>query len=568
MIALLPLSLALSIAVAAEPPETVLSAALAAELARTEALSLPEAPPLYLARGHALLMAQADIFTSFGQTVYRNDNPYQVAYVELRVGDPSFDNTGFGGWQTGFTSVALPLQLTEESVRIDLWRGIDRSYKEAVEQYARKSAQFTAPPDYPGDYTLTEAVVDDLGSAEAPNADGLEELAKRLSAVLAEPSGAKHLLRGEVHVGAEAGALWTLDTDGTKLRRPVSETSMRIVLHAQADDGMVLADHDYLTARSADALGDPAKLEAAVRERAQNLLALTDAPAFEGEYVGPVLFEDSAAVDLFRFVLVPQLEGTPEEIPFDSFFGELSLNGTSGDARLGRRVLPVGWTVVDNPLASPEFPGSFVYDAEGTKTQAVDLVTDGIVRTALMSRVPRSDIGSTNGHARGSLGQRAQGRASIVEVTAPKIDKERKLHKKALALAKSYGHDHYLVVRRLQEPASRLRSDPYAYLTDEEARALPMPLAVVEVYADGTEKTVRGAQFTDVQRYALRDIVGVGSPQTGAYLASADGQPADAQPTSGLPTRLTAPSVLIGELELVAAPGDPRSIPLLGAPSP
>ncbi|MCO4744228.1 MAG: hypothetical protein KC912_05530 [Proteobacteria bacterium] len=555
----------LALAMAAEPPVTPVSAALSAELERTSELSLPDAPPIYLARTHALVMEQTNILASFGSTVHRNDSPFNVAYIELRVGEPAFDNTGFGGWQTGFTSASLPLQPTEEAVRLELWRGMDRSYKEAVEQYARKSAQFTAPDDYPGDYTLVEPVIDDLGTRDAPDRDGLEALAQRLSATLAEPVDGTRLVRGEVHVGAEAGTLWTLDSSGTHLRRPVAETSVRAVLHAQAEDGMLLADHDYLTAQSANALGTVETLEMSLRVRARRLVKLAEAPAFEGEYVGPVLFEQSAAVDLFRFVLVPQLEGTPDEIPFDSFFGDIGIR-SAGDARLGRRVLPVGWDVRDDPLADAAFPGSFAYDAEGTPSQAVDLVTDGIVRTALMSRVPRSDIPETNGHARGALGQRAQGRASIMEVTAPKSDSTRKVHKKAMALAKSYGHDHYIVVRRLQEPSARLRSEPYAYLTDDEAQALPMPLAIVKVFADGREETLRGAQFTSVQRYALRDIAAVGAPETAQYLASADGQPVDSSPTSGLPTRLTAPSVLIGELELVAAPGDSRSIPLLAPP--
>ena len=190
-------------------------------------------------------------------------------------------------------------------------------------------------------------------------------------------------------------------------------------------------------------------------------------------------------------------------------------------------------------------------------------MTDGIVRTALMSRVPRSDIPETNGHARGSLSERGRGRASIVDVQAPGADKGKKIHKKAMALARSYGHDHYVVVRRLQEPSARLREQPYAWLSDEEAAQLPMPLSLVRVYADGREEVLRGARFTQVQRYALRDIAAVGEPVTLTYLASMGGAPVDATPTAGLPTRINAPEVLIGELELVPAPGDPRSVPLL-----
>lgn len=553
----------LSLSAALGGPVDLLEEAMTAELARTAELSVEDAPEVYLARAHGLLLQQAEVHASFGGILDSDADPYHVAYSEIRVGEPAFDNTGFGGWQTGFVNANLPDRMTEEAARLELWRAFDRSYKEAVEQYARKSAQFIAPDDYPGDYTMVEPVV----AADEPSApvDGpaLEALAKRLSSALAADFGGVRLVRGEVFVGAESGTHLVVDTAGTKVRRAVAENSMAVVMHARAADGMLLADQAYLTARTAEALGDADALEAEVQRRAAALASLSQADVFEEEYVGPVLFEASAAADLFRFVLVPQLEGTPDEIPFDSFFGEMGQQSAS-DVRLGRRVLPPGWTVTDDPTVDPSFPGSFSHDAEGTPAQSVELVQDGIVRTALMSRVPRSDIAQSNGHARGSLSQRGRGRASVVQVTAPKGDSAKKVHKKALGLAKAYDHDYYMVVRRLQEPAARMRDDPFAWLSDEEAQQVPMPLSVVKVYADGREEVLRGARFSAVQRYALRDIAAVGAPVTRDYLASHDGQPADSYPTSGLPTRITAPSVLVGELELVPAPGDPRAIRLLG----
>ena len=37
-------------------------------------------------------------------------------------------------------------------------------------------------------------------------------------------------------------------------------------------------------------------------------------------------------------------------------------------------------------------------------------------------------------------------------------------------------------------------------------------------------------------------------------------------PTQGLPTLIHAPSILVGEMELVPAPGDPKSVPVLPHP--
>lgn len=561
--------LLLSLAALAESPASdplaAMDAAMSAELERSAELSLPDAPPIYLARTHALVLERSQVTASFGGILSTEDDPLHLAYTEIRVGSPTFDNTGFGGWQTGFSSVGMPDDITEQAARLHLWRSLDRSYKEAVEQHARKSAQFVPPPDHPGDYTMVEPREVREEPAQAPDHAALEALAKQLSGALAEGFDGVKLVRGEVFVGAEAGAHIVRDTTGLVVQRPLAENSVQVVLHARAADGMLLADNHYVTARSTAELGEPAALTEQVRRRAADLAALTKAPALDAEYVGPVLFEDSAAADLFRFVLVPQLEGTPNEVPFDSFFGEMS-NASASDVRLGRRVLPIGWEVSDDPTADATFPGSFTYDSEGSPAQAVHLVHDGIVRTALMSRVPRQGIDATNGHARGSLGERARGRASVMTVTAPKTDSAKAIHKRAMALARSYGHDHYVVVRRLQEPSARLRDSPYGWLSDEEAAQVPQPLAIVRVFSDGHEETLRGARFSPVQRYALRDVAAVGPSTTLTYLASSSGQPADGSPTAGLPTRITAPAVLIGELEIVPAPGDPRAVPLLGTP--
>ena len=340
---------------------------------------------------------------------------------------------------------------------------------------------------------------------------------------------------------------------------------MRAILHARTSDGSVLADDLYLVGRSLEDLPPTDQIHETLRERMALLDEASSAPAWEDEYVGPVLFEEDAAADLFRWVLVRQLEGTPGEIPFESFFGDLT-SGSSSDVRLGRRVLPQGWSVYDDPSEDLRFSGAFTHDNEGTPAQKVELVTDGIVRNALMSRVPRADLDASNGHARGSLTEVARGRASIVHVQAPRRDSARKIHKRALALASSYGHDHYVVIRQLQEPASRLFGDPRAYLTDDQALQLPPPLVAWRVYSDGREEMYRSVEISEVQRYALRDIAAVGEPVTMDYLASAYSFPAAEGAVQGLPTRITAPSVLVGELELFPAPPERQKPRLLDPP--
>ena len=65
-------------------------------------------------------------------------------------------------------------------------------------------------------------------------------------------------------------------------------------------------------------------------------------------------------------------------------------------ARVGRRVLPRGFQVVDDPSSSlGEAAGAYRFDDEGVPGQRVELVEEGVVQTLLMSRTPREDIAAS-----------------------------------------------------------------------------------------------------------------------------------------------------------------------------
>ncbi len=551
------IALLATVALAAEP--ALLADALEAELQRQLAdLSLPDADPIYHLRYKLLMLEQADIQATQGALVGRSTEPYNGLGVELRIGGPEFDNTGFGGWQDGFQQGSLPLDPSPLSVRRAAWRLTDRAFKDGVEQLSRKEAQFAPPADYPGDYQLLGPTRDEAASPAIGDRDALETLARTVSGAL---GGMPALDGSEVWLGHEAGLLWIVDSEGTRVARPVHETSIRAMAWGRTADGLLLTDDVAWSVQDPSQLPSVEAMADEVRTMGQGLAALTEAPRFADEYVGPVLFEGEAAGDLFRYLLVPQLEGTPPDVPFDSFFGDL---GASADpARLSRRVLPEGWRVVDDPTADLSHPGGYVHDWEGTPASRVDLVVDGIVRDLAMSRVPRKGTDGTNGHGRGGLSERARGKLSLVQVDAAQSVSQRALRKRALRLASAYGRDWVLVVRALQEPAVRTPASDGTWYMDEDLD-LPPPVSVVRLYADGREEVAVGASFSGVERWVLRDIVAAGPPVERTWLAPLDGGWSSASPTGGAPTRVLGHEVLVGEMELVPMGGDPSEVPVLG----
>ena len=73
----------------------------------------------------------------------------------------------------------------------------------------------------------------------------------------------------------------------------------------------------------------------------------------------------------------------------------------------------------------------------------------------------------------------------------------------------------------------------------------------------------RGAAVGGVPRRILRDRRAAGPATTGSCMAPVRGSPGSLGATEGMPTELTAPSVLVGEVELVAVAGDPMAVPVL-----
>ena len=569
--AAIALMLQVPIPVAAEDAEPLLDA-LEVELARAKLeLTLPDAPPLYHLRYQVLLQQEVSAMASYGALVQHREQDGRSLGVEIRVGAPTFDNTGFGGWETGFSRTSLPRQLTPYSLRLAAWRVTDGAYKDAVEQFARKAAAWAPPADHPGDYLLRGATVANLGAEPDADAEPLFDLARQLSAAF--PAD-KPMERAEVYVSHAAGSFWTLDTEETSVVRPYGETSVVALAHVRSPDGALLTDQRTWLVRRPDQLPPLEVMRDEIAEMAAELDALPDATVLEAEYVGPVLFEDEAAVDLFRYLLVPQLEGTPPVIPFDTVLGKVG-NGSGGSAadaqqaRLGRRTLPAGWSAVDDPVSNPDHVASFHFDAEGTPARAVELVEDGIVRSLLMSRIPSKGLQATNGHARGWPGRRLCGRTTKLTLTPRKRLAHNKLLKTALQLSRSYGNDHVLVVRRLEEPPVRaVGSSFFSRRRKGAGPELPAPVCMVRIFADGREELVRGAAFAGVHRWVLRDIAAAGNQVEKTWFAPSDPGGSRSTPSNGIPTFISAPEVLVGEMELVPVSGDPNDRPVIPAPTP
>lgn len=546
--------------VAAHAADPVLDA-LAAELARTPELALPNEAPPYFVAYRLLDVDHVSVEATLGGVVSERASPDRDLGVQVRVGSPAEDNTNFrhGTDATGLSSTSLVIGDSGSAVRQQAWLATDREYKNAVENLARKrSARRNQPPrDRPPDFAPGAPHTAEAPGAAGPDPTALRSLAVSLSARFLDHPAIEW---SRVWIASETGRRASLDTGGTRVVGPVSELDLRVVACARGEDGEEACDHVTRVATRFADLPPEAELAAEVDALAARLEAWRVTPRIEDEWVGPVVFEGDAAVELARWLLVPALVGGAPTETANSDYSRIDVG--EGGLRLKRRVLPEGYGATDDPSAEPGLPSSYAYDDEGVPGARVTLVEDGLVRDLLMSRLPGEDRAESNGHGRSLLGRSLRAVPSNLRVVAARERPENKLFALAFALAKPYELDHVLVVRRLADPSIGHSDFRRSFAASKDERTdLPAPVEVVRRYADGREEPVRGLAFHNVDRRLLRDVVAAGPSATRTLLYGGTGGP-----TSGTPITITAPSMLVSEVELVPMEGSASRPPRVPSP--
>ncbi len=532
--------------------------ALQSELDRSmDLLTLPGEPPPYWIAYDVTQGEVATVYAEAGAVLSRDLGPHRQLRVEVRCGDPDFDSGNFDamGEPDGVVVGGLPLEDNVLALRREIWLHTDQAYKDAVEHLSRKSAELT-PEELPGPAQAPiEALQTGPATPRTLDPQGIEDLVIHLSGLLSEDP----VFEEVVAAGRDwQGTRVTVTSEGTSLERPTGHAVLRIEAVLRTDDGSRVRNGRWWVASSVSELPPLEEMTREVQEMGDWLRALAEAPVLE-DWLGPVLFEGPAAVEVFRQLVAPEIVGTPPAREGRGPFGPEP--EAHPRARVGRRLLPPGWTVSDTPGANAA--GQMTLDHEGVVPQQVVLIEDGVVRRLLHSRVPAKDTTASTGHARAGGGDRREALPTNVSVVPKKTVSERKLERKALRLAGQTGQDRVLVVRRLEPPA--MTEDFEVRFTGEgPPPGLTPPYEAYLLTSNGQRVPVRSVGFHGVDRRALRDIVAAGAPSE--WEGVMDAQPGPARyligPVGGVPMAWSVPAILISEIELHGTGGgEPRQIP-------
>jgi len=486
--------------------------------------------------------ARAEFGTLFSEAE-RHSRP---GLVEVVVGDEQIDSSRFrNSASSRVGDVRQRPKFVRDDVRVaierDLWITSDLSFKNAVKQYQVKRAaleQLGAP--YPPDWSEAELADSVTVDTTEIDVDRLRDLVVEASAAFRNIDG---LRTGVAEVLSTRGHYVLATSEGARLVQPERTTALYMWADLMTDDGLQLWDaRTWL-------VDDPASLDsdaiaAAADALGRRVVARANAEPVDF-YEGPVVFEGEAATGLFRYLAAPQLEGTPPRPRADRSYERLIRSG----ARVGRRLLPAGWSVIDDPRRFPDaLPGAYEYDREGVAARSVELVDDGYVADLAMSRVPRKDLNRSNGHARGRVQSRWYGRLTHWVIEPARTASDRAFDKTVDRALRESGQDRLLVVRALG------RTKP---------GGLPSPIHAVWRSVDGTETPVQALTWQNADRRVLRDIIAAAGRQSVGYMAP-DMPDGTTGTIFGLPTALTGPErILVGELEAVfpGASDEPHVIP-------
>ncbi len=280
---------------------------------------------------------------------------------------------------------------------------------------------------------------------------------------------------------------------------------------------------------------------------ADDLEALRKAPVAE-PYDGPALLSGRAAAVFFHEVLGHRLEGHRQRDEDE---------GQTFTKKVGQEVLPKFLSIVDDPtkaqLGGVKLAGTYEYDSEGIPAKPVEVITNGVLKNFLMSRMPIQGFEHSNGHGRDQPGLMPTGRQGNLIVTSSQTVPEKDLRLRLIEEVKKQGKPYGLYFDDIQGGFTlTTRQLPQAFQV--------LPVIVYKIYADGRpDELVRGVDIVGTPLAALTRIMTTGDEQhvfNGVCGAE----------SGSVPVSAVAPAMLFSEMEVQKRAHEHDRPPILPPP--
>ncbi|HEV2325125.1 MAG TPA: metallopeptidase TldD-related protein [Terracidiphilus sp.] len=511
-------------------------------------------PPPYFISYSAKDSSFVVIRAEFGALAGSVDSHMRFADVQVRVGSSKLDNTHGDHRGSAVETVQLPVTDDREALARSLWLATNAEYGKALDNFLRvqteeqvRAKEEDTSPDFSSEPPQVH-----LGNAAPPlriDRAAWEQRVRALSKIFREYPGVYQNL---VMLTVQNETSYFVSSEGSRIVTAHLAARVVAIAMTRAEDGMDLFREQTFEAQSVDGLPTQAKMEAAIRDLGGNLEMLRKAPVTE-PFDGPALLSGRAAAVFFHEVLGHRLEGQRQR-------GDRE--GQTFTKDVGKAVLPGFLSVTDDPARSAFgdtwLSGSYEYDDEGQKAQRVELVSDGVLKSFLMSRMPIANFDLSNGHGRAEMGHVPTGRQGNLIVTSTKTVPEAELRNELIAEARRQDKPYGLYFEDISSGfAVTARTSPQAFQV--------IPLVVWRVYVDGRpDELVRGVSIVGTPLAALKKIIATGD-RSEVFNGECGAE------SGTIPVSAVAPAMLLSELETQRQPqgtARPPILPIPGAAAP
>jgi TldD protein len=353
-----------------------------------------------------------------------------------------------------------------------------------------------------------------------------------------------------------------MNSEGTEVRRAENMGSVQIRASGQAADGMIVRDWAIFYTNDITKMFPESDLTKAVQDVGSQVMKMAAAPIGEN-YTGPILFEGVASSQLMAEILgrnlhIARKPVAPAGAPSQAASTEL-------EGRRGVRIMPESFNVMDDPKRAGF--GQEEVDDEGVPDQTLSLVEKGVLKDFLRTREPVRGYAASNGRAR--LAGSTPAPTNLI-ITSQETNSVQDLKKKIIDLCQQRGLTYGIIIRKMDFPSTAPLDEARRILASAGAgrTAVSMPLHVYKLYLDGHEEMIRGVRLRGLNARSLKDILAAANDSTTFnYLENGAPFALLGLGSSAAAVSVSAPSVLIDDLELTKVDDEQQKLPLVPAPA-
>ncbi|MGE9314910.1 metallopeptidase TldD-related protein [Niabella sp. CJ426] len=357
--------------------------------------------------------------------------------VKLRVGDyhRNFDYMMYDGYFAN-----LPDEASVDEYRRLLWLETDRAYKNNARQFSGfmsslKRVSVDEKELALDDLSRISPVVKDFGAIQPIQLDTKkwEQQLKSLSALFnAYPKITTSYCRLLVNNSEN----YIVSSEGSVVRKPGGAVTFMAYGATSDEEGNNYNSNYSITVKNIDELPTLGELQASVKELISKIEQKEQAKAFEGSYMGPVLFIGNAVTDIVNQCFSNTLQTRRKAI-----LGYGS-DGPSYEEKLGQKLVASDLTVTAIPslkmVNGKQTTGHYEIDDEGVvPADSLVLIEAGILKSLLNGRTPTRKFLKSQGFGQSFMGRNYN--AGVLQLRSSKTTSADSMQAKLLRLAKEEG---------------------------------------------------------------------------------------------------------------------------------